>query len=257
MGKTVPFSPLYAISETQPARNSFYIQINFFYGLICHIRLAEVTRVGADLPRFLFQICLDLRDHRQQLLFVVRFLRNPGALLHGLFFGFLLDHDGYVPSFVVVTDVKYGELKMARSLHLEAGTILAIDRGYNDYKWFSELTRDGIFFVTRMKTNTVYETVELCEIQEKGHVLSDQIVSMPTLNKDGEEPILFRRIEYWSADKQEILVFFTNLLHLAASIVAAIYKDRWQIELFFEALKQAAKVKSFLGTSANAVTTQI
>jgi hypothetical protein len=169
----------------------------------------------------------------------------------------LLDHDGYLPSFAVVTDGKYSELKVARSLCLEAGTILAIDRGYNDYAWFGQLTRDGVFFVTRMKTNTVYTTVEVCGVPEKGNVLSDQIVSLPALDKDGEEPILFRRIEYWNADKQEILVFFTNLLHLAASTVAAIYKDRWQIELFFKALKQTAKVKSFLGTSANAVKTQI
>src|SRR5664279_4299656 len=80
-----------------------------------------------------------------------------------------------------------------------------------------------------MKTNTVYTTVEVCAVPEKGNVLSDQIVSLPALNKDGEAPVLFRRIEYWNADKQEILVFFTNLLHLAASTVAAIYKDRWKI----------------------------
>jgi hypothetical protein len=169
----------------------------------------------------------------------------------------LLDHDGYLPSSAVVTDGKHSELKVARSLHLEAGTILAIDRGYNDYEWFGQLTRDGFFFVTRMKTNTVYTTVEVCAVPEKGNVLSDQIVSLPALNKAGEAAVLFRRIEYWNADKQEILVFFTNLLHLAASTVAAIYKDRWQVELFFKALKQTAKVKSFPGISANAVKTQI
>ena len=108
----------------------------------------------------------------------------------------LLDHDGYLPSFAVVTDGKYSELKVARGLCLEAGTILAIDRGYNDYVWFGQLTRDGVFFVTRMKTNTVYTTVEVCTVPEKGNVLSDQIVSLPALDKGGEEPILFRRIEY-------------------------------------------------------------
>jgi hypothetical protein len=91
------------------------------------------------------------------------------------------------------------------------------------------LTRDGIFFVTRMKTNTVYTTVEVRAVPEKGNVLSDQIISVPSLRKHSEAPVLFRRIEYWNADKEEILVFFTNLLHLAASTVAAIYKDRWQI----------------------------
>jgi hypothetical protein len=169
----------------------------------------------------------------------------------------LLDHDGYLPSFAVVTEGKHSELQVARSLQLEAGTILAIDRGYNDYKWFAEMTQNGIFFVTRMKTNTVYYTVEICAVPEKGNVLSDQLVTLPSLNIEGEEPVLFRRIEYWNAEKQEILVFFTNLIHLAASTVAAIYKDRWQVELFFKALKQNLKVKSFLGTSANAVKTQI
>jgi hypothetical protein len=169
----------------------------------------------------------------------------------------LLDHDGYLPSFAVVTEGKHSELQVARSLQLEAGTILAIDRGYNDYKWFAEMTQNGIFFVTRMKTNTVYYTIEVCAVPEKGNVLSDQLVTLPSLNIEGEEPVLFRRIEYWNAEKQEILVFFTNLIHLAASTVAAIYKDRWQVELFFKALKQNLKVKSFLGTSANAVKTQI
>ena len=97
----------------------------------------------------------------------------------------------------------------------------------------------------------------MCAVPDKGNALSDRIVSLPALDKDGEEPILFRRIEYWNADQQEVLVFFTNLLHLAASTVAAIYKERWQIELFFKALKQTAKLKSFLGASANAVKTQI
>lgn len=169
----------------------------------------------------------------------------------------LLDHDGYLPSFAVVTGEKYNELNVARDLRLKAGTILAVDRGYNDYVWFRELTRHGVYFVTRMKTNTVYTAVEECAVPQKGNILRDQIVSMPSLAKRDETPVLFRRIEYWNADKQEIMVFFTNLLHLAASTVAAIYKDRWQIELFFKALKQTAKVKSFLGTSANAVKTQI
>ena len=152
---------------------------------------------------------------------------------------------------------RWGPRHVARGLPLEAGTILAIDRGYNDYVWFGNLTRDGVFFVTRMKTNTVYTVVEECAVPERGNVLRDQIVSLPTLSKTEEEPVLFRRIEYWNADKQEVLVFFTNLPRLAASTVAAIYKDRWQIELFFKALKQTAKVKSFLGASANAVKTQI
>lgn len=169
----------------------------------------------------------------------------------------LLDHDGYLPSFAVVTEGKHSELEVARSLQLEAGTILAVDRGYNDYQWFAQMTRDGVYFVTRMKTNTVYSVVAECEVPARENVRKDQIVSLPSLEQTGEEPMLFRRVEYWNQDKQEVLVFFTNLLHLAASTIASIYKERWQVELLFKALKQTLKVKTFLGTSANAVKTQI
>ena len=159
-----------------------------------------------------------------------KYRRTKGAIkLH-----LLLDHHGYLPSFAVVTEGKRSELEVARSLRLEPGTILVIDRGYNDYDWFAEMTGEGVFFVTRMKTNTVYAVVEECQVPAKGDVLRDQIISLPALAKAGEEPVLFRRIEYWNQDKHEILVFFTNLLHLAASTIAAIYKDRWKVELFFE-----------------------
>jgi Transposase DDE domain len=182
-----------------------------------------------------------------------KFRRTKGAIkLH-----LLLDHDGYLPSFAVLTEGKTSEIKVARSLRFEPGTILVIDRGYNDFEWFLELTQEGVFFVTRMKTNTVYTVVEECEVPANGNVLRDQIISLPALAKAGEEPVLFRRIEYWNEDKSEILVFFSNLLHLAASTIASIYKDRWQVELFFKALKQTLKIKTFVGTSANAVRTQV
>jgi hypothetical protein len=179
--------------------------------------------------------------------------RTKGAIkLH-----LLLDHNGYLPSFAVVTEGKHSEGAVARGLRLEAGTILAIDRGYNDYEWFAEMTRDGVFFVTRMKTNAVYAVEAECEIPAQGSVLRDQIIRLPALQKAGEEPVLFRRVEYWNEEKQEALVFLTNLLHLGARTIADIYKERWQVELFFKALKQNLKVNTFLGTSANAVKTQI
>jgi hypothetical protein len=182
-----------------------------------------------------------------------KYKRTKGAIkLH-----LLLDHDGYLPSFAVVTEGKTSEIKVARTLRFDPGTILAIDRGYNDFEWFAELTRQGVFFVTRMKTNTLYTVVQECEVPANGKVLRDQIVSLPALAQAGEEPVLFRRIEYWNEDKSEVLVFLSNLLHLAASTIAAIYQDRWQVELFFKALKQTCKIKTFVGTSANAVKTQV
>jgi hypothetical protein len=139
-----------------------------------------------------------------------KFRRTKGAIkLH-----LLLDHDGYLPSFAVVTEGKTSEIKVARTLRFEPGTILAIDGGYNDFEWFLELTQAGVFFVTRMKTNTVYTVVEECEVPANGNVLKDQTVCLPALAKAGEEPVLFRRIEFGNEDKSEILVFFSNLLHL-------------------------------------------
>ncbi len=121
----------------------------------------------------------------------------------------MLDHDGYLPAFATVTEGKRSELEVARGLRLAKGTILVIDRGYNDYQWFAEMTRDGVYFVTRMKTNTVYAVVKEREVPARGNVLRDQIVSLPSLEKAGEKPVLFRRIEYWNPAKLEILVFFT------------------------------------------------
>jgi IS4 transposase len=146
---------------------------------------------------------------------------------------------------------------VARTLRFAPGTILAIDRGYNDYEWFRELTQEEVYFVTRMKENAVYEVQEELEIPKNGNVVRDQIVSFPRLAREGEDPVLFRRVEIWDEQKQEALVFLSNLLGFGATTIAAIYKDRWQVELFFKALKQTAKIKTFVGTSANAVRTQV
>jgi hypothetical protein len=182
-----------------------------------------------------------------------KFRRTKGAIkLH-----MLLDHDGYLPSFGVVTEGKASELKVARSLPFEPGTILAIDRGYIDYDWFASLTSQEVYFVTRMKENAVYVVQEEFEVPQNRNVLKDQLIYFPSQPKAGEEPCLFRRVEIWDEDKQESIVFLTNLLAFGATTIAAIYKDRWQVELFFKAIKQNLKIKTFVGTSANAVKTQV
>lgn len=182
-----------------------------------------------------------------------KYQRTKGAIkLH-----LLLDHDGYLPSFAVVTEGRTSEIKVARTLRFDRGTILAIDRGYNDYEWFRELTQEEVYFVTRMKDNAVYEVKEEVELPQNRNVLRDQIICFPKLAREGEEPVLFRRVEIWNEEKQETIVFLSNLLAFGATTIAAIYKDRWQVELFFKALKQTLKIKTFVGTSANAVRTQV
>jgi len=182
-----------------------------------------------------------------------KFRRTKGAIkLH-----LLLDHDGYLPSFAVVTEGKMSELKVARSLQFEPGTILVIDRGYIDYGWFARLTRQEVWFVTRMKENAAYVVKEEFAVPQNRNVLKDQLIYFPSQAKAGEEPCLFRRVEIWDPDKQESMVFLTNLLGFGATTIAAIFKDRWQVELFFKAIKQNLKIKTFVGTSANAVKTQV
>ena len=157
-----------------------------------------------------------------------KFRRTKGAIkLH-----LLLDHDGYLPSFAVVTEGRTSEIKVARTLRFAPGTILAIDRGYIDYEWFRELTQEEVYFVTRMKEKAVYEVKEELQVPQNSKVVRDQIISFPRLEREGEEPVLFRRVEIWDAEKQVTLVFLSNLLGFGATTIAAIYKDRWQVETY-------------------------
>jgi hypothetical protein len=181
------------------------------------------------------------------------FCRTKGAIkLH-----LLLDHDGYLPSFAVITEGKIPEIEIARQFKFDPGTIVADDRGYNDYALFGRWTFQGVYFVTRMTANAVYKVIKENKVPQKRHILKDEIIRLTGVGADEKCPYPLRRIEFYNPDKKEILVFLTNHVKLGASTVAAIYKDRWQIELFFKALKQNLKIKTFVGTSANAVKIQI
>ena len=181
-----------------------------------------------------------------------KFRRTKGAVkLH-----LLLDHDGYLPSFAVITEGKKHEVRVARQMQFARGTILAFDRGYTDYEWFMSLTEQGVYFVTRLKENADYGVVEKREVPQRRGVLRDEVVFFYKLAQASEEAF-FRRIEFYDEERDRVLVFLTNHLELAAATVAAIYEERWQIELFFRALKQSLRVKTFVGTSANALKTQL
>ncbi len=136
-------------------------------------------------------------------------------------------------------------------------TIVVDDRGYNDYRLFDDWTDSGGFFVTRMKGNAQFEVVEELEPPQNRNIVKDQIVRMAGAGAQEKCPHLLHRVEAIREDAGDILVFLTNHPGLGASTIAAIYKDRWQIELFFKALKQNLKIKTFVGTLANAAKTQI
>jgi hypothetical protein len=182
-----------------------------------------------------------------------KYQRTKGAVkLH-----LVLDHDGYLPCFGVVTDGTVHDVKVAQQLQFAPGTIVVDDRGYNDYRLFGRWCDEGVSFVTRMKVDARYEIVEQRLIMPKGNIVADQLVRLSGEGAADKCPHVLRRVEALRDDTGETLVFVTNLLDLSPATIAAIYKDRWQIELFFKALKQNLKIKTFVGTSANAVRTQI
>ena len=181
-----------------------------------------------------------------------RYKKAKGALkLH-----LVLDHDGYLPCYAVITEGKRPDSQEARQIHFAPGTMVVFDRGYPEYGWWLELTRSHVDFVTRLKDNASYGIVESRPVPEGSNILRDEVILLTSQQEIGPEARL-RRIEMWVEDKQQTLVFVTNNLRLAARTIARIYQERWQIELFFKALKQGLKVKTFVGTSENAVQIQI
>jgi len=169
----------------------------------------------------------------------------------------LLDHDDYMPSFVHISEAKMHDAKVLALLRLNAGSIVAMDRAYNDYKQFARWTEAGIYFVTRMKDNAIYNVVDEQQVPLHRNVLSDEIILLTGVQAQNKCPHRLRRIVVWDAGNEREIVLLTNHLEFGATTIADIYKDRWQIELFFKALKQNLRVKSFVGTTENALRIQI
>jgi hypothetical protein len=173
----------------------------------------------------------------------------------------LLDNQGLLPSYALITDAKTSDIRPARQMTFSPGTIVVFDRGYNDFLWFVTLSLQGVWFVTRMKDGTRYRVVERRQVPRNGNILRDEVIELDVNLKPYDikldSPVLFRRIEVRVPDRDEPMVFLTNHLQFAASTIAAIYKERWQIELLFKALKQNLRIKTFVGTSSNALHIQI
>src|SRR5271165_85724 len=172
------------------------------------------------------------------------YTRRKGAVkLH-----LVLDHDGFLPRFAVVTDGQRSDIQVALEMNFEPGTTLVIDRGYYRFGWWLRLTREKVFFVSRLKENACFEVVRSNPAPADSAIRTDEIIVAPSQKRSGPEA-QFRRIEKWDPDRQEMMVFVTNHLELDAHTITEIYKERWQIELFFKSLKQLLKIKTFVGTS--------
>jgi Transposase DDE domain/Domain of unknown function (DUF4372) len=182
-----------------------------------------------------------------------RFQRTKGAVkLH-----LQLDHQGCLPCWALVTDGDTNDVRIAQKLEFAAGTIVVMDRGYLDYALYERWSKAEVYFVTRSRTNMIYKVLERRAVPTRGNVRNDETIQLTSEEGRKRCPSQLRQVAVWDAEHERELVFLTNIFHLAASTIGAIYKERWQIELFFKALKQNLKIKTFVGTSENAVNVQI
>jgi hypothetical protein len=165
----------------------------------------------------------------------------------------VLDHDGYIPVFADISNASTHESRMAKSLNLAKGSIVTFDKGYICYTWFRLLAEKGIFFVTRLKDNAAYRIVDRRPVNRKTGVTSDHVIEVTSQGKT----LRLRRIGYRDAETGKQYQFLTNHFRLTAKTIADIYKDRWQIEIFFREIKQNLHIKSFVGNTENAVLIQI
>ena len=181
-----------------------------------------------------------------------RYRRTKGAVkLH-----LMLDHAGHLPCWAHLTPGKVHEVNIAKTMSFPAGTVIAMDRGYWDYGLFGRLTDEGVYFVTRSKDKFRHETIDWLDVPEKGDILGDDIVKLTGKNAE-KCPHNLRRVISWDDKSGSSVELITNIMHLSPDTIAEIYRQRWQIEIFFKALKQYMKIKSFVGTTENAVLIQI
>lgn len=199
-----------------------------------------------SLDATLINLCLSLYDW-------AKFRTTKGAVkLH-----VKLNHSGYLPTFMVVTTGKVHEQRVAPSIPLEKGDVAIFDRGYTDFEWYHTLDEKGVFFVTRLKANACYKVVERRPTAHLENIYSDHLIELKGFYSQKKFPNRLRRIRSKDPETGKIIVLLTNHFTWSAKTIAQIYKDRWQIELFFKSIKQQLKVKSFVGTSPNALLSQL
>jgi IS4 transposase len=182
-----------------------------------------------------------------------RFRRSKGAIkLHTL-----LDLRGSIPTFIAISTGKQADVSVLDELLLEVGAFYVMDRGYVDFKRLYGFVLANAFFVTRTKTNIQFKRLKSHPVDTTTGLRSDQTVWLRNPKSVANYPDNLRRIHYVDNDTGKSLVFLTNNFQLPALVIAALYKSRWQVELFFKWIKQHLCIKHFYGNSDNAVKTQI
>jgi putative transposase len=164
-----------------------------------------------------------------------------------------LDHQRKIPCFTVVSNAREHDVKRVNEVPYTCGDVLVFDRGFTDYGYFASICGKKAYFVTRLKKNAVYKRIKKHPVKEGGNIISDYEIIIPALSKE----IRLRKIIARDPETKKRVVIVTNNLNWSAATAACVYKERWQIELFFKAIKQNLKIRRFYGNSKNAVMTQI
>jgi len=227
----------------------------FFYEVIDHLgqhvgfqkrNLKRLTRQVFLMDATVIPLCAKVFDW-------AKFRQYKGAVkIH-----MVLDYQGFIPHFASITDGKVHESKMAKLVHFPAGSVVVFDRGYVDYKWLHDLDSRNIYFVTRAKDNMNYEVTTAYETDSESGFVYDDNIKLIGQKSSTNYPHTLRRVEYIDPATGQELVFLTNHKQWTAATVAELYKERWNIEVFFKHIKTHLRIKSFVGTSENAVKIQI
>lgn len=216
-------------------------------------RLCSQDELSAELDETVYALDSTTIDLCLQLYPWARFRRRKGAIkLHTL-----LDLRGAIPTLIYLSDGKLHDVNFLDEMPLECGAYYVMDRGYVHFRRLRRFALEGAFFVTRSKSNMCYRVVETRRVESGSGVRADQLILLTGTSSSSAYPERLRRVRYFDAEHNKTLVFLTNNMVLPASVIAKLYKSRWQIELFFKWIKQNLKIKTFYGYSNNAVRTQV
>jgi Domain of unknown function (DUF4372)/Transposase DDE domain len=211
------------------------------------------TELAIDVNNAVYALDASVIDLTLSLYPWAKFRKAKGAIkLHTM-----IDLRGNIPAFLTITDGKVHDVKAAPQVPIEADGIYVVDRGYVDFGWLWYINQASAFFVTRLKTSIKWTRVISHPVDKSLGLRSDQEILLSTKRLTALYPIRLRRISFRDEDRKRTLVFLTNNFDIPSETISALYKARWEIELFFKWIKQHLWVKTFYGTSANAVKTQI
>jgi IS4 transposase len=234
-------------------KRSWRLYETVFYQLLEKVRMIAPRKKKFRFKNKLFSLDATLIELSLSLFDWATYRQTKGAVkLH-----LLLDHDGYFPVFAQITDGLTHEVKIAQNLSFPKGSIVVMDRGYVDYALFARWKEENVWFVSRQKGNANYTVIEERSVPVNRSILKDQLIVLNVYYSRKHYPHPLRRIEVWDEEMKESIVLITNHMVFGATTIAAVYKDRWQIEVFFKTIKQNLRIKTFVGTSANAVMIQI